>query len=84
MMQIPCPWCGPRNATEFRHHGPHAPRPDPATASAEEWRRYLYLRPNPYGPVEETWYHAAGCRRFVSVIRDTFTNATQWSEGGPR
>ena len=80
MMQIPCPWCGPRNVTEFRHHGPHSPRPEVETASVEQWHRYLYLQENPCGPVEERWYHSAGCRRFISITRDTYTNATQPGE----
>lgn len=74
MMLLPCPWCGPRNAGEFRYVGEAGPRPDPAAATPEEWRRYLYLHANPCGPVRETWYHRAGCRRYLAVERDTATN----------
>ena len=84
MMQLSCPWCGPRNVTEFRYSGEAPPPPDPATASREEWRAYLYLRRNPRGSVEENWYHRAGCRRFFRVERDTESNATRAATGGAR
>lgn len=84
MMLIDCPWCGPRNSTEFHHHGPHAARPKVDAAAPEQWRRYLYHRPNPLGEVEETWYHVAGCRRFITVRRDTYTNENHPVEGDPR
>ncbi len=82
MIQLPCPWCGPRNVTEFRYSGEATPRPDPATVSREEWRAYLYLRRNPCGPVEETWYHSAGCRRFFRIERDTVSGETRSAAGG--
>jgi sarcosine oxidase subunit delta len=71
MIQLPCPWCGPRNVAEFRYSGEVTPRPDPATATPEQWRDYLYIRRNPSGWVDETWYHGAGCRRFLRVSRHT-------------
>lgn len=77
MMQLPCPWCGPRNVTEFRYSGEATPRPDPNTATPEEWRAYLYLRRNPSGRTEENWYHSAGCRKFVRVERDTVSNVVR-------
>jgi sarcosine oxidase, subunit delta len=81
MIQLPCPWCGPRNVSEFQHQGEVTSRPDVATATIEEWRRYLYFRRNALGWVEETWYHAAGCRRFFKVHRDTATNETREAPG---
>ncbi|MBC3190401.1 sarcosine oxidase subunit delta [Pseudonocardia sp. C8] len=74
MMVLSCPWCGPRNATEFRYGGENHSRPDPNTATAQEWRRFLFMKSNPLGPVQETWYHRAGCRKYFSVERDTGTN----------
>lgn len=76
MIRVPCPWCGPRNVTEFSHHGEHASRPEPTAATPEEWRRYLYFRKNSNGWVDESWYHSAGCRRFFSIRRNTTTNET--------
>ncbi|MDI3329188.1 MAG: sarcosine oxidase subunit delta [Micrococcus sp.] len=84
MIQIPCPWCGPRNVTEFHHYGPSATRPSVADTTVEGWHRYLYFRANPLGPVEESWYHAAGCRRFVAVVRDTHSNQITPAEGAER
>lgn len=82
-MLVPCPWCGPRNASEFRSHGeatsrPRGPNPDPAA-----WRTYLYMRQNPAGWTNETWYHGTGCRRFVVVERHTVTNEIRsvWPAG---
>lgn len=76
MIQLPCPWCGPRNVTEFRHVGESTPRPDPAATTPQEWRCYLYTRRNPRGRVLETWYHGAGCRRYFRLERDTVSNET--------
>ncbi|MFF4763487.1 sarcosine oxidase subunit delta [Streptomyces sp. NPDC001292] len=76
MIQLPCPWCGPRNVSEFRHHGESTPRPDTASTTPQEWRHYLYFRRNARGWVDETWYHTAGCRRFFRVCRHTSTNET--------
>jgi heterotetrameric sarcosine oxidase delta subunit len=81
MMLLPCPWCGPRNAGEFRYVGEATPRPDPATATPGEWRRHLYFRANPRGWVQESWYHRAGCRRYFSAERHTLTNEVRSSGG---
>ncbi len=79
MILLPCPWCGPRDASEFGHVGESSPRPDPAAASPAQWRSYLYLRANTCGWVVETWYHRLGCRRFIKVERHTETNETRES-----
>ena len=34
----------------------------------------VYLRRNAPGPQRERWFHAFGCRRWVSLTRDTVTN----------
>ena len=74
MIELPCPWCGPRDAGEFAHVGEVVTRPEPRTATPEQWREYLYLRANPLGWVTETWYHRMGCRRYIRVDRHTGTN----------
>jgi heterotetrameric sarcosine oxidase delta subunit len=78
VMLVPCPWCGPRNASEFRSHGEHTTRPPAGSAAADAdpaaWRAYLYRRENRAGWTSETWYHGTGCRRFVVVERHTVTN----------
>jgi heterotetrameric sarcosine oxidase delta subunit len=76
MLLVPCPHCGPRNSTEFRHAGEARARPD-GSAALTEWRDHLYLRDNAAGWVRETWYHAMGCRRFFPLERDTVSNRTR-------
>lgn len=76
MLLIPCPWCGPRNETEF-HYGGQADivsPPVPSQCSDEEWGAYLFLRHNPKGPFTERWCHTAGCRQWFAVVRDTRTH----------
>lgn len=76
-MRIVCPYCGARDAHEFAYLGDAAPtRPDPSAADAvEAFHDYVHLRDNPAGPLDELWYHAAGCRRWLVVTRDTRTHA---------
>lgn len=73
MLMIPCPYCGPRNETEFSYGGQaHVARPeDPAATSDEEWAAYVFLRDNTKGLFRERWVHAHGCRRWFNVVRDT-------------
>ncbi len=75
MLLIPCPWCGPRNETEFRPGGEAGVRrPAPAEASDVQWADYLFMRDNPRGLVRERWFHACGCRRWFNIERDTVTH----------
>ena len=74
MIVLQCPWCGPRNVSEFHSLGEVVNRPDPRTANRWEWRNYLYLRSNPAGRVHERWFHRAGCRQYVDAERDTRDN----------
>jgi heterotetrameric sarcosine oxidase delta subunit len=72
-MRIPCPYCGEREAHEFSYLGDATvTRPDPAASdAASAFHDYVYLRDNPAGLHREWWYHAAGCRQWVKVERDT-------------
>ncbi len=75
MLQIDCPWCGPRAETEFSYGGEAGitrPR-DPDALSDAEWADYLFCRSNPRGNHRELWNHAHGCRRWFGVERDTVT-----------
>jgi heterotetrameric sarcosine oxidase delta subunit len=83
VFRIPCPHCGPRNVSEFRHVGERRSRPDPETASLEVWRAYLYEQHNVAGWSAESWYHSFGCRRFISVERHTVTNEVRAVEQHP-
>jgi heterotetrameric sarcosine oxidase delta subunit len=71
---LPCPYCGPRNASEFHYVGELSQRPEPNGTNPEEWRAFLYLRENPAGWTTETWFHRAGCRQHFVVERHTVTN----------
>ncbi|WP_397413884.1 sarcosine oxidase subunit delta [Phenylobacterium sp.] len=76
MLRIDCPWCGPRDETEFRCGGELAPvRPEPFDrVDAATWRDHLFVRANTCGPHAERWLHVYGCRRWFSVFRDTRTH----------
>ena len=74
MLSIPCPFCGPRDETEFSYGGPaHVARPE-LSATDREWAHYLYHRANTKGPYRERWLHAFGCGRWFNVLRDTVTH----------
>lgn len=77
MLLIECPYCGPRDETEYRHGGQaHVPYPaDPDALSDREWAEYLFYRDNPRGTIAERWLHTAGCRKWFNSIRDTETYA---------
>ncbi len=76
MLLISCPWCGPRDETEFHYGGQaHVSYPDdPAALSDAEWARFLFFRANPQGPFAERWVHSAGCRRWFNAERDTVSH----------
>ena len=76
MLLIHCPWCGPREEVEFHCGGQaHIARPaDPAKLSDEQWADFLFMRDNPKGAFAERWMHAAGCRRWFNIRRDTVTH----------
>ncbi len=74
MFYIYCPHCGEhREEEEFHAKGEaHLARPlDPDNCSDREWGEYLYMRKNPRGLHHELWIHAAGCRKFFNMTRDT-------------
>ena len=72
MLQITCPWCGPREEVEFRHAGEGVPISTDADDAV--WTRVLYYRSNPAGPNAERWVHVHGCRQWFVVERDTRTH----------
>jgi sarcosine oxidase subunit delta len=87
MLLIACPWCGPRDEIEFRCGGEsHIARPGPEV-SDQVWAEYLFYRANPKGAHRERWLHAAGCRRWFNLVRDTVTHEItavyRMGESGP-
>ena len=67
---VPCPRCGLRPQEEFTFGGELRALSAP---DVEDFAR-VYLRENAPGPQRERWYHAFGCRRWVTLTRDTVTN----------
>jgi sarcosine oxidase, subunit delta len=73
-MLLSCPYCGPRDESEFVCGGTtHIARP-PLTASDGEWGEYLFFRDNPRGVHRERWRHAFGCGQWFNVARHTVTH----------
>lgn len=74
-MIILCPHCGPRDSSEFYFRGEapsHRPEYDAGTTAFVD---YVYGRANVAGAQKEHWYHAAGCRNWLLMERDTRTHA---------
>jgi heterotetrameric sarcosine oxidase delta subunit len=74
-LMIPCPHCGVRPYTEFwwsgeLPEGGHHMEADPERDYARVW-----LKRNVAGDQPERWFHHAGCRRWVTLTRNTTTNA---------
>lgn len=85
MQRFPCPFCGPRDESEF-HFAAEAgkPRPEPAPdVSDADWADYLYTADAPRGPAAEIWVHLA-CGEFFVMTRDTVTRAVLEVDALPR
>ena len=76
MLLMNCPHCGPREESEFSCGGEaHIARPlAENTLTDAAFADYLFLRDNPKGLFLERWRHAAGCRRWFNMARDTVTH----------
>ena len=79
MLLIDCPYCGPRDESEFTCGAEaHIVRPlDPDALDDAAWADYLFMRTNPKGSHRERWVHAHGCRRWFNVQRNTLTHAIE-------
>ena len=73
-LRIRCPFCGDRDAEEFVFGGEMRAVPS-QTASADEHYEFAWIATNATGDQPERWYHVAGCRRWVTLTRNTTTNA---------
>jgi sarcosine oxidase subunit delta len=75
-MLITCPYCGPRDVSEYTYQGDgNRTRPDPASTDQAAWNEYVYERLNPAGDHHEIWQHSGGCRAHLKVTRNTLTHA---------
>jgi len=73
MFVITCPYCGEREQAEFSYGGEaHIARPqDPASLSDAQWAEFVFMRSNTKGVFAERWNHAAGCRKWFNMLRNT-------------
>lgn len=71
MHTLECPRCGRRPLDEFVFGGER--RVTPSTISDPEARDFdeVWIFDNPAGETLERWFHASGCRRWLTVRRDT-------------
>ena len=76
MFVITCPNCGERDLSEFSYGGEaHISRPQwRDDMSDAEWAEFVFMRTNPKGVFAERWNHAAGCRRWFNMLRNTATD----------
>ena len=70
-LKVPCPHCGWRPATEFAWGGEL--RPVDASDAESDFER-VFLPENVAGAQDERWFHLLGCRRWITITRDTATN----------
>jgi sarcosine oxidase, subunit delta len=86
MLQIHCPWCGPRAESEFNCGGEGVARPlNTEQLTDAQWGDYVFMRSNPKGVHHEQWRHSSGCGRWFNALRDTVSyriHAT-WRIGEP-
>ena len=74
-MLITCPYCGPRDLSEFSYQGDATrKRPEPGSTDEAAWNAYIYDRENAAGEHREFWQHAGGCRAHLVVTRNTLTH----------
>lgn len=75
-LQIPCEHCGERPVHEFVYG--EIPRVPPSITDAD--LRDLdrgFMHENAEGPVVERWFHVFGCRRWVTIKRETRNDEIQ-------
>jgi heterotetrameric sarcosine oxidase delta subunit len=70
-LRVPCPNCGWRPSTEFAWGGELRAVDSP---DAESDFERVFLPENTAGEQDERWFHLLGCRRWITITRDTATN----------
>lgn len=74
-MLINCPYCGPRDVSEFSYQGDdNRVRPAQDSRDQASWNAFVYDRVNTAGDHRELWQHAGGCRAHIAVTRNTMTH----------
>ena len=72
-LRVPCPHCGERPFTEFWCAGELLPIPTGSEDPEDNFAR-VWLRDSIAGMQPERWFHWAGCRRWLTLERDTRSN----------
>ena len=71
MLWLDCPRCGRRPLEEFTFGGERRRVTDCDTEPDESDFDEVWAFENPDGATTERWFHAHGCRRWLTVRRDT-------------
>ena len=71
MHELDCPRCGQRPLDEFTFGGERRSTPDWLTDPDDRDFDEVWVFENPADLATERWFHAAGCRRWLTVRRDT-------------
>ena len=74
MLWLDCPRCGRRPIDEFTFGGERRAVPDWITDPDERDFDEVWIFDNPDGVATERWFHGFGCRRWLTVRRDTSTD----------
>ena len=77
MLLIHCPYCEETlPEVEFTYAGEaHIARPTNSEEMTDaEWAQFVFMRKNTKGLYAERWWHAAGCRKFFNMLRNTATD----------
>jgi heterotetrameric sarcosine oxidase delta subunit len=72
-LRIECPNCGRRPIEEFVYEELSAV-PDWIVDPDERNVDLAFMRSNPEGSTTERWFHSFGCRRWLTISRDTTTD----------
>ena len=79
-LHLSCPHCGRRPLQEFVY-GEIPVVPDHITDPDARDLDRAFMRANPEGENLERWFHTYGCRRWITVRRDTRTDEVLESYG---
>ena len=75
MLWITCPICGRRPVEEFAFGGEARSIPERITDPNERDVDYAWMLDNLDGLSTERWFHQAGCRRWLTLRRNTTIDA---------
>ena len=72
-LRLRCSHCGVRAVEEFIY-GEIPATPDTVIDDDARHVDRGFMHSNQEGPVTERWFHSFGCRRWITLRRDTRTN----------